>query len=70
LGRHRVAVLSDGIWRTRFGADAPIVGRTIILNDESYVVTGVLPPGFRFPRLDQIFVMGISGGQPHELAST
>jgi putative ABC transport system permease protein len=64
LGRHRVAVMSDGLWRTRFGADASIVGRTITLNDESYVVTGVLPPGFRFPRLEQIFVMGISGGRP------
>jgi macrolide transport system ATP-binding/permease protein len=64
LGRHHVAVLSDGLWRTRFGADASIVGRTITLNDESYVVSGVLPPGFRFPRLEQIFVMGISGGQP------
>jgi len=53
LGRHRVAVLSDGLWRTRFGADATIAGRTITLNDESYVVTGVLPPAFRFPRLEQ-----------------
>lgn len=63
-GRHRVAVLSDGLWRTRFGADPLIVGRTITLNDESYVVTGVLPPEFRFPRLEQIFVMGITGGRP------
>lgn len=64
LGRHRVAVLSDGLWRTRFGADPSIVGRPIRLNDESYVVTGVLAPAFRFPRLEQIFVMGIAGGQP------
>jgi macrolide transport system ATP-binding/permease protein len=64
MGRHHVAVLSDGLWRTRFGADRSIIGRTITLNDESYVVSGVLPPGFRFPRLEQIFVMGISGGQP------
>jgi predicted permease len=64
LGRHRVAVLSDGLWRTRFGADPSILGRSISLNDESYVVTGVLPAGFKFPRLEQVFVMGISGGQP------
>jgi putative ABC transport system permease protein len=63
-GRDHVAVLSDGLWRTRFGADPSIVGRTITLNDEAYLVSGVLPPGFRFPRLEQVFVMGISGGQP------
>jgi predicted permease len=63
-GRDRVVMLSDGLWRTRFGADASIVGRTITLNDESYVITGVLPPQFRFPRLEQLFVMGITGGRP------
>lgn len=64
LGRHRVVVLSDTLWRTRFGADASIVGRTVTLNDEPYVVSGVLPERFRFPRLEQVFVMGISGNQP------
>jgi len=64
VGRDHVAVLSDGLWRTRFGADSSIVGRTITLNDEAYLVSGVLPPRFRFPRLEQVFVMGISGGQP------
>jgi putative ABC transport system permease protein len=64
VGRHHVVVLSDGLWRRHFGADPSIIGRTLTLNDESYVVSGVLPPRFRFPRLEQIFVMGISGGQP------
>jgi predicted permease len=64
LGRHRVVVLSDAVWRTRFGADPSIVGRTITLNDEPYVVSGVLPERFRFPRLEQVFVMGVSGNRP------
>jgi putative ABC transport system permease protein len=63
-GRHRVVVLSDGLWRRRFNADASIVGRAVTLNDEPCIVAGVLPAQFRFPRLEQIFVMGISGGQP------
>jgi predicted permease len=63
-GRHRVVVLSDGLWRRRFAADASIVGRAITLNDEPFIVTGVMPPQFRFPRMEQIFVMGISGGRP------
>ena len=36
----------------------------VTLNDEQYVVTGVLPPRFRFPRLEQLFVMNIAGGRP------
>jgi putative ABC transport system permease protein len=64
LGRHRVVVLSDGLWRRRFAADASIVGRAITLNDEPFVVAGVLSPAFRFPRLEHIFVAGIPGGQP------
>lgn len=64
LGRQRVVVLSDGLWRSRFGADPSIVGRAIMLNDEQYVVTGVLPSRFRFPRLEQLFVMNIAGGRP------
>src|SRR5689334_7237523 len=38
----RVIVLGDGFWRRRFGADPSIVGRTILLDDRSYVVRGVL----------------------------
>jgi predicted permease len=49
-GSNRVVVLSDGLWRRRFGADPSIVGRTIRLNAEAYVVAGVAPAGFAFPR--------------------
>jgi putative ABC transport system permease protein len=43
----RVALLSDHLWRSRFGAAPSIVGRTIFLNDESVTVAGVLPANFR-----------------------
>jgi putative ABC transport system permease protein len=39
--------LSDSLWRRRFGADRSIAGKSIRLNDKSYTVVGVLPPGFR-----------------------
>jgi putative ABC transport system permease protein len=48
-GREREVVLSDRIWRRRFGADPGIVGRSIRLDDQDYEVTGVMPPKFDFP---------------------
>lgn len=49
LGRHRVVLLSNGLWRRRFSADPAIVGRKLQLNAEPYEVIGVMPEGFRFP---------------------
>jgi len=43
-----VVVLSYPLWRRRFGSDAGIVGRYIVLKGESYTVTGVMPESFRF----------------------
>jgi putative ABC transport system permease protein len=48
-GRHRVAVLSDALWRRRFGADPNLVGRTIPLEGGAYEVVGVMPPDFAYP---------------------
>jgi predicted permease len=46
-GRDRVAVLSDALWRRSFGADPAIVGRSIVLDQQSYAVVGVMPPDFQ-----------------------
>ncbi len=43
----RVVVLSDGLWRRRFGADPDIVGRPIEISSRQYDVVGILPAGFR-----------------------
>jgi predicted permease len=48
-GRHQVAVLSDGLWRRRFGADPDIVGKTIAIDGGPYEVAGILPPDFQYP---------------------
>jgi putative ABC transport system permease protein len=43
----RVAIISDGLWRVRFGAGADVVGRVVTLGGEPHEIIGVLPEGFR-----------------------
>ncbi|HKP29057.1 MAG TPA: ABC transporter permease [Gemmatimonadales bacterium] len=49
-GAQPVAILSHAVWRTRFGAEPGVIGNQVKLNDVSYTVVGVMPPGFAFPR--------------------
>jgi putative ABC transport system permease protein len=48
-GKNRVVVLSDSLYKRRFGADPKIVGQTIAMNGANYTVVGVLPPQFHLP---------------------
>jgi putative ABC transport system permease protein len=48
-GKDRVVIVADSIWRRRFGADPGVVGRSIDLTGQSYIVVGILPPQFRLP---------------------
>jgi len=45
-GAARVAMLSDGLWKRSFGSDRGVLGRSITLDKNNYVVVGVLPPDF------------------------
>ena len=56
-GSEHVVVLAHTLWKRRFGGDATIVGQSIRLNGESYVVAGVLPPHFVTPIRDVEFVI-------------
>jgi len=42
----KVAVISNGLWKSRFGGDPDVVGKTILLADEPFTIVGVLGPGF------------------------
>jgi predicted permease len=55
-GAAPVVLLSDALWRQRYGADPGIVGRVIRLDLRPTTVVGVMPPGFAFPYRQQLWV--------------
>jgi putative ABC transport system permease protein len=45
----RVAVLSYGLWRSRFGGDRRVLGASLTIESQSYEIVGVMGPEFSFP---------------------
>src|SRR5262245_53479387 len=58
--RSQVAILTDRLWRRRFGADPSIIGQVVSLNGASHTIVGVLPPGFVFPFRDAEIAVPLS----------
>ncbi|MGC2828070.1 MAG: ABC transporter permease [Candidatus Acidiferrum sp.] len=48
-GAAATVVLSENLWRSRFGADQKIIGSSISLDHRSFTVVGIMPAGFRSP---------------------
>ena len=48
-GNDRRVIIGDGLWKRRFAADPAVVGRQVLLDQESYTVIGIAPPRFEFP---------------------
>ena len=48
-GKNHVAIISNGLWRRRFGADSNILGKPLTLDGSSYTIIGVTTPDFRLP---------------------
>src|SRR4051812_40748552 len=55
-GGPRSVVLSHHLWESRFAADRQVVGRTIALGGDPYVVVGVLPENFRSDPAADLFI--------------
>ena len=54
-GGPRPVILADGLWRSLFGADPGVLGRSITLDETPHVVIGIMPPTFHFPSRDTEF---------------
>ena len=48
-GQHRVLLISDALWRRRFGANPNVVGQTLASRDGIWVIAGVFAPAFGYP---------------------
>ena len=57
-----VAILSEGLWKRRFGSDPNVIGKPITVNTVPVTVIGVMPAGFEFPEKTQLWVP--SGAEP------
>jgi len=55
-GAGGVVILTYGLWKSRFGADPNILGKTMTLNGRNYKVIGVLPSEFRFRGQAELYV--------------
>ena len=58
--RH-VALVSDGLWKRRFGSDPNLIGRTITIDEIPHTVVGVMAKGFQYPARSDLWVLGRKG---------
>jgi putative ABC transport system permease protein len=56
IARTPVVLITDSLWKRRFGSDLSLVGKPITLSDASFTVVGILPPGFQFYTPADVFV--------------
>jgi putative ABC transport system permease protein len=55
-GAEPVVLLGDDLWQRRYNADKSIVGRSILINSRPHTVIGVMPPRFKFPELQNLWL--------------
>lgn len=55
-GLESVVMLTHGLWQRRYGSDPSIIGKPVMVNDRPRTVIGVLPEGFTFPLVDQLYM--------------
>ena len=56
VGYEREIILSYPYWKSRFGGDTTIVGRTVTFNDQPYTIIGVMPKSFALPSWAKMWI--------------
>lgn len=64
--QYESVVLGHRIWRDRFGADPGVLGRSLRMNGRVRTVVGVLPEGFRFPEVADMYIPLAMEAKPEE----
>jgi predicted permease len=54
-GHEFVVLLSDSLWKRRFGADPGVAGRKLVMDGQSYQIAGVLPADFHLPEKAELW---------------
>jgi predicted permease len=55
-GAQQVLVLAYHVWRDRFGSDPDAIGQAVRVNGQAGTIIGVMPEGFRFPVLQEVWI--------------
>ena len=55
-GAAPVAIIAHGVWMDRYGSDPAIIGRVVKVNSTLTTIIGVMPPGFRYPFIEQMWL--------------
>jgi len=61
-------IISDGLWRERFGSDQNVVGRALELDGVRQMIIGVMPPGFDFPSGTRVWKTAPIYPNPHRVS--
>lgn len=55
-GVTKAVLLSDALWRSDFGADPKVLGKSVRVNGRAGTIVGVMPPRFSFPANEQLWI--------------
>lgn len=54
-GAETVALISYGVWKDRYGKNPGVIGRAVRINEKGAVIIGVMPEGFKFPNIEDVW---------------
>ncbi len=67
LGAAAVIIISNGLWQRLYGGNADAIGETLVLDQKSYSVVGILPAGFQLEGMTNLDVFTPIGQDPSPL---